>query len=60
MKTVVTNYKDIGAYSSTPVMSKDAFNRLTDILKNAGELPADVNIEYSAIIDNTFAEAALK
>ncbi len=55
--TVVQRYKDIGAYSDTPVMSEENFNRLLTILSNAGELSGDVPFE--AIIDNSFAKTAV-
>lgn len=52
--TVVNRYKDIGAYSESCKMTEDDFNRLCDILENAGEL--SVSVEYSDIVDNSFAE----
>ena len=58
IETVVQRYKDIGAYSLDPVMSEEAFTRLCDILTNAGELKTQV--EYAAIIDNTFAKSVIE
>ncbi len=57
--TVVQRYKDIGAYSPNPVMTEENFNRLTDILINAGELSAESNIPFDKIINNSFAEKAV-
>ncbi|MEG1781863.1 MAG: ABC transporter substrate-binding protein [Oscillospiraceae bacterium] len=57
IQAVVQRYKDIGAYSASPVMTQESFERLCDILTNAGELKSEV--EYSAIIDDSFAKAVL-
>ena len=54
--TVVQRYKDIDAFSENGIMTESDFNRLCDILANAGELTAQVN--FSDIIDNHFAEKA--
>ncbi len=54
--TVVQRYKDIGAYSATPVMTEENFNRLLEILANAGELT--VTVPFDAIVNNTFAKKA--
>ena len=46
-------YLDIDAWSSTPVMSQSSFNRLLDIITNAG---IDVsNVKMSDIVDNSYA-----
>ena len=49
----VRSYIEIDAWSSTPVMSEEAFNRLQDIMENAGTLPT--RAEYSMAVDNTIA-----
>jgi len=56
--TVVQRYKDIGAYSESGVMTESDFDRLCAILENAGELTEKV--AFSAIVDNSFAEEAVK
>ena len=53
MTKVIQRYKDIGAYSENGIMTEEDFNRLCDILENAGELSAAV--EFEAIVDNSFA-----
>lgn len=58
IEKVVQNYKDIGAFSYTPVMNKAAFDRIIDIVKNAGEIEADAQVPFEALIDNTYAENA--
>ena len=56
--TVVQRYKDIGAYSSSGIMTESDFDRLCAILKNAGELTETV--AFSDIVDNSFARKAIK
>ena len=57
IESVVQRYKDIGAYSANGIMVKEDFDRLCAILKNAGELTAEVNFED--IVDNSFALKSL-
>ena len=56
LTSAVQSYKDIGAYAKTPVMTADAFNRLQDVIMQAGELQSAAPFEK--IINNTFAEKA--
>ncbi len=56
--SVINRYKDIGAYSENCKMTEEDFNRLCDILENAGELSAE--IAYNDIVDNTFAEKVIQ
>ena len=60
IEQVVQNYKDIGAFSYTPVMEKEAFDRIIDIVKNAGEIHPDADVPFEDIINNTYAENAVK
>ncbi len=53
IKTCIENYKDIDAWVSNPAMTESAYNRLTTIMSNAGELTE--NIPFSTIVDNTIA-----
>ena len=55
---VVQNYKDIGAYSASPVMTESSFQRIVDIVKNAGEVHPDADVPFEELIDNSFAQAA--
>ena len=36
-----------------------AFDRIIDIVKNAGEIHPDADVPFEAVIDNTFAENAV-
>lgn len=49
----VINYRDIDAWSATPIMSKTAYERLITIMTNAGELTTPVPFED--VVDNSFA-----
>ncbi len=56
LTTAVQSYKAIDAYSSTPVMSKEAFSRLQEVIISAGELEEEVPLD--AVVDNSFARQA--
>ena len=49
----VRSYIEIGAWSTTPVMSEEDFNHLQDIMENAGTLPT--RADYAMAVDNTIA-----
>lgn len=54
----IENYISIDAYSSTPIMKEEAFNRLQDVMTSAGELSK--RADFDKIVDNSFAEKASK
>lgn len=58
LETVVQRYKDIDAWNTTPVMTKESFERLEDVMIEAGELSSKV--PFSKLVNNTFAEKAIK
>lgn len=49
----VEKYLEIDAWSNSPAMSKDSYNRLLSVLKNAGTITKDV--EFSKVVDNSLA-----
>jgi len=51
----VEKYLEIDAWSNSPAMSKDSYNRLISVLKNSGTLSKDKNVEFSKVVDNTLA-----
>ena len=51
----IISYKNIDAWMRTPVMEESAFNRLLEVMKNAGEIDEDCNVKFSSVVDNTFA-----
>ena len=53
LASAVEKYIEIDAWSSSPAMSKDSFNRLLSVLNNAGTLTESV--EFSKVVDNSLA-----
>ena len=54
----IQTYKDIDAWNETPVLEKDSFNRLQEVMTLAGELenPAP----YEKVVNNTYAIQSIK
>lgn len=55
---VVERYKSIDAWNTTPIMTKESFERLQKVMTNAGEL--DKVAPYEEIVNNRFAEESIK
>lgn len=53
LAAAVKSYLEINAWTKTPVMEKSAFERLQDIMENAGTLTT--RADYSLAVDNTIA-----
>ena len=51
--SAISNYQKFDTWMTSPVTSKDAFNRMQDIMENAGELSR--RVDYDTIVDNTIA-----
>lgn len=49
----VDNYKKADVWTTTPVTSKPAFERIQDIMQNANQLSG--RVDYDVICDNTYA-----
>ncbi len=58
LKIAVEAYKKIDAWMSSPAMTEASFNKLLDVLDNAGELPGKVS--FSDVVDNSFALSLVK
>lgn len=58
LETVIQRYKDIEAYSKTPVMKEEAFEKLQTVMSEAGELKQKA--PYEKLINNSFAEEAVR
>ena len=56
LTTVVERYQKIGAWSETPVMTEESFERLQQVMTSAGELSA--HAPFDKVVNNTFAEKA--
>lgn len=54
----VQSYKDIDVWNETPVLKKEAFDKLQLIMTEAGELKQQA--PYEKIVNNTFAEKVIK
>ena len=55
--SAVRNYIDFDMWKSTPVMNKADFERLQDVMQNAGELQKRINFED--VVNNTHAEKVI-
>jgi NitT/TauT family transport system substrate-binding protein len=51
----IDSYVEIDAWADTPVMKKAAFERLQDVMENAGELTT--RAPFDKIVDNSLASA---
>ncbi len=58
IEIVVDRYKSQGSYATDPILDEEEWNNLKSIMKEAGELPAD--IDHSELVNNEFAEKAMK
>lgn len=57
LETVVRRYRDIDAWNQNPIMAEQSFNRLQDVIEEAGELTR--RVEFDKIVNNTFAEKSV-
>lgn len=58
LTAAIKSYQDIDAWSDTPILKEEAFNRLQEVMTMAGELKNTV--PYDKIINNAYAEKAIK
>ncbi len=58
LESAVQRYKDIGAYSTDPVLTKESFDLLQTVITEAGELTQPA--PHDKVVNNTFAEKAKK
>ena len=54
---VAARYREIGVWSEDPVMSRNAYENLLEIIREAGVI--DRAPDFRDVVDNRFAEAAL-
>lgn len=57
IETVVQRYKEIGVWNTDPILTEESFNRLQEVISEAGEL--DQKAPYGDVVDNTFAQKAI-
>ncbi|MGN1066699.1 MAG: ABC transporter substrate-binding protein, partial [Candidatus Fimimonas sp.] len=53
LTSAIANYQKFDVWTTSPVTDKVAFERIQDIMQNAGELAT--RVDYDAIVDNTYA-----
>lgn len=58
LETVIQRYKDIDAWSKTPIMTEESFVRLQEVMIEAGEL--EDKVPFEDLVVNDFAEEAIK
>lgn len=58
LESSIQRYKDIDVWNQTPVLTEESFNRLQDVMEEAGEL--DKRADYSKVVNNKYAEQAIK
>lgn len=54
LENSVQKYKDIDAWKEDPVLKEESFDKLQEIMSEAGEL--DTKAPYDKVVNNTFAE----
>ena len=55
---VVERYREIDAWNDTPVMQQDALERLETVMETAGELKHADWVDFTKLVNNSFAENA--
>lgn len=58
LESSIQSYKNIDAWNSTPVLNKESFDRLQDVMTTAGELKNKA--PYEKIVNNKYAEESIK
>ena len=58
LEAAIQSYKDIDAWCDTPILKEESFNRLQEVMIEAGELKEKV--PYEKIVNNTYGEKAIK
>ena len=58
LETSVQKYKDIDAWKENPILEEASFDKLQEIMTEAGEL--DQKAPYDKVVNNTFAEKVSK
>lgn len=57
MEKAVDRYKSQGTYATNPILDKEEWNNLQNIMSEAGELPK--RIDHQTLVDHSFAEKAM-
>lgn len=57
LEKAIQSYKEIDAWNENPILKEDSFNRLQEVMVEAGELTEKV--PYDKIVNNKYAEKAI-
>ena len=57
LATSIQKYKDIDAWNETPVLEEAAFEKLQDVMEEAGELAK--RADYTKVVNNKYAKEAI-
>ncbi len=58
LASCVERYKSIGAWNTDPILTQESFDRLQEVIIEAGEL--DEKAPYDKIVNNSFAEKVMQ
>ena len=58
LEAAIQSYKDIDAWNDTPILTKESFERLEEVMIEAGEL--EKQVPYEKLINNTYAEKTIE
>ena len=58
MTTVVERYKSQGSFATDPILDEEEWTNLQNIMKEAGELPKEV--DHKTLVNTEFAEKVIK
>lgn len=58
LTSAIQRYKDIGAYSTDPILTQESFDLLQTVMTEAGELTETA--PHDKVVNNTFAEKAVQ
>lgn len=58
METVVDRYKTQGSFATNPILDQKEWNNLQNIMKEAGELPKQV--DYKTLVNTSIAESVIQ
>lgn len=58
LTSALQSYKDIDAWAETPVLKEESFNKLQEVISEAGELTKKA--PYDKVINNKYAEEVIK
>ncbi|WP_342042640.1 ABC transporter substrate-binding protein [Bacillus sp. OTU2372] len=58
MTTVVDRYKSQGSFATDPILDEEEWNNLQNIMKEAGELPKEV--DYKTLVNTKMAQDVMK